>query len=101
MRIKTSSTLLPEVARGKPVPVTVNGAAVEAFEGETVATVLFAAGLTALRRSARSSEPRGVFCGMGVCFECLVTIDDAHAVRACLTPVREGMRIQTNQEMTL
>ncbi len=101
MRIKTSSTLLPEVARGKPVPVTVNGSAVEAFEGETVATVLYAAGLVALRRSARSSEPRGVYCGMGVCFECLVTIDGAHAVRACLTPVKAGMAIETNQEMKL
>lgn len=101
MRIKTTSALLPEVARGKAVPVTVNGAAVEAFEGETVATVLYAAGLTALRRSARSSEPRGVYCGMGVCFECLVTVDGAHAVRACLTPVRAGMRIETSQEMTL
>ena len=101
MRIKTSSALLPEVARGKPVPVTVDGAVVEAFEGETVATVLVASGLTALRRSSHSKEPRGLYCGMGVCFECLVTVDGAHAVRACLTPVKAGMRIETHQEMTL
>ena len=101
MLIKTSSALLPEVTRGKSVPVTVDGAAVEAYEGETVATVLWTAGIVAVRRSMRSRQPRGIYCGMGVCFECLVTVDGAHAVRACLTPVKAGMRIETNQELTL
>jgi sarcosine oxidase subunit alpha len=101
MRIKKAAGLLPALTRGKTVPILVNGAATEAYEGETVATVLLAAGIWGLRHTRRSGEPRGVYCGMGVCFECLVTVDGVHAVRACLTPVRAGMHITTHEEVTL
>lgn len=101
MRIKTPAALLPALTRGSAVPLTVNGVAAEAYEGETVATVLLAAGFWGLRHTRRTGEPRGVYCGMGMCFECLVNVDGVHAVRACLTPVRAGMRITTNEEVTL
>lgn len=97
-RITATSDLLPELARGPALTVTVNGTAVEAYDGETIAAVLLAAGLWQLRRTRRRGEPRGPYCGMGVCFECLVTVDGAAAVRACLTPVTDGMRIETGQE---
>ncbi len=97
-RIATTSDLLPELARGPALNVTVNGTAVEAYDGETIAAVLLAAGLWQLRRTRRRGEPRGPYCGMGVCFECLVTVDGTAAVRACLTPVTDGMRIETGQE---
>jgi len=48
-----------------------------------------------LRFSHRSHEPRGVFCGMGVCFDCLVTVEGVKDVRSCMTTVRRGMRIET------
>lgn len=59
--------------------------------GETVATALSAAGVSCFRRS-RLGEPRGPFCNMGACLECTVSVD-GEPVRACLTPVREGMAV--------
>ncbi len=97
-RINVTSDLLPDLTRGPALTVTVNDTAVEAYDGETIATVLLAAGVWHLRKTRRRGEPRGPYCGMGVCFECLVTVDGVAAVRACLTPVTDGMRIETGQE---
>lgn len=82
------------VQRPDPVTITVDDAAILAYPGESVVAALLAAGATALRRTP-SGQPRGPFCNMGACFECLVTIDGAPSVRACSTPVREGMTITT------
>jgi aerobic-type carbon monoxide dehydrogenase small subunit (CoxS/CutS family) len=72
----------------------VDGVPVAAFPGETVATALLASGKRAFRHTEKRGEPRGIYCGMGVCFDCLVTVDGL-PVRACVTPVRPGMVIQT------
>lgn len=80
------------VERGPTVTVTVDGRRVPAYLGETVATVLFAEG-SVETRTTLGGAPRGVFCGMGTCFDCLVVVDDVPNVRACMTWVREGMRI--------
>jgi D-hydroxyproline dehydrogenase subunit gamma len=80
------------VERGLAVTVTVDGRPVTAHLGETVATVLFAEGSGATRTTV-SGSPRGVFCGMGVCFDCFVVVDDVPNTRACMTWVRDGMRI--------
>jgi predicted molibdopterin-dependent oxidoreductase YjgC len=101
MRIEKTSSLLPEVDRGRPIQIVVDGQPVTAYEGETVATVLLAEGHWHFRRTPRLKQPRGLYCGMGVCFECLVSVDGVHAVRACLTPVVDGMRIDTCEELTL
>lgn len=66
-----------------------DGVEVEAFEGETLAAALSAADVRDFR-TARHGDPRGMFCGMGVCFECLVTVDGRHNVRACMEPAVEG-----------
>lgn len=60
----------------------------------TVAVALLANGTTAFRR-ATNGAPRAPVCGMGTCYECRVTIDGAVGVRACITPVREGMQVET------
>ena len=101
MRINASSSLLPEIQRGKAVKITVDGKALEAYEGETIAAALLSAGIHTLRRSPKKKEPRGVFCGIGICYECLVTVDGVHAVRACITPVADGMKIDTCKELAL
>lgn len=75
--------------------VVVDGRTVRAWEGETVAAVLLAEGMRTFRRSLVRHEPRGLFCGMGVCYECLVTVDGRAYVRACMTPVADGMVIET------
>jgi predicted molibdopterin-dependent oxidoreductase YjgC len=80
------------IERGPAVTVLVEGRPVEAHLGETVATVLLAEGHVALRTTVQG-QPRGVFCGMGVCFDCLVVVDGKPNTRACMTFVEEGMRI--------
>lgn len=80
------------VQRRAPVSITVDGEPVEAFPGESIASALLAAGRRIVRRTA-SGAPRGVFCNMGVCFECVVVVDGSPGVRACQTPVRPGMVI--------
>ena len=68
------------------------GRAIECKEGMTLAAALAAAGESRLRHSADGTS-RGIFCGMGVCFDCLVSVDGRPGQRACLTKVRDGMRI--------
>ena len=63
--------------------------------GSTVAAALLDAGVRSFRRSVRG-EPRGPLCGMGICFECRVTIDGVPHRRACLVPVADGMRVTTD-----
>ena len=86
------------IGRGEPISIFVNGKEIRAFEGETVLAVLWAVGEHTLHTTARTHEPRGFFCGMGVCFDCLVAIDGAFNVRACLEPVRAGMKITLQRD---
>jgi hypothetical protein len=79
-----------ELERGPRVIIQLDGEPVEAYEGETVAAVLLAHGEIATRTTP-SDEPRGIFCGMGVCFDCLMIIDGVPNTRACMTWVREGL----------
>lgn len=85
----------PHIARGAPFTIEVDGCAIPAHEGESVLGVLWAAGIRCLRITSLKKEPRGFFCGMGTCFDCLVTVDDRSNVRACLEPARPGMHITT------
>jgi predicted molibdopterin-dependent oxidoreductase YjgC len=78
------------LVRGPEVTITLDGRPLRAHEGESVAAALIADGHTATRRTP-GGAPRGVFCGMGVCFECLVVVDGIPNTRACMTWVREGM----------
>jgi D-hydroxyproline dehydrogenase subunit gamma len=72
----------------------VDGIDVEAFADQSLGAVLH--GLDKpLRASPRRQEPRALFCGMGICFECAVTVDGVRQVRACILPVRDGMRVET------
>jgi sarcosine oxidase, subunit alpha len=101
MRIHQTSSLLPEVQRGKVLKIVIDGKPGEAYEGETIASALLAAGIIGFRLTGKKKESRGIYCGMGICYECLVTVNDIHAVRACITPVEDGMRIDTSRELTL
>jgi predicted molibdopterin-dependent oxidoreductase YjgC len=67
---------------------------VSARAGDSVAAALLAAGVVATRTTPVSNAPRGPYCMMGVCFECLMVIDGIASRQACLTPVREGMRVE-------
>jgi predicted molibdopterin-dependent oxidoreductase YjgC len=84
-----------EVERGALVTIEVDGRPLTAYEGETVAGALMAAGTRVFRTTAREGAPRGLYCGMGVCYDCLVVIDGRPNRRACMTPVSAGLRVQT------
>jgi predicted molibdopterin-dependent oxidoreductase YjgC len=86
---------LPGIERGAPISIRVNGASVEAYAGENLATVLMAAGYRVFRQTDASESPRGLFCGMGTCFDCLVTVDGLTNQRACVTEARAGCEVQT------
>ncbi len=75
--------------------VSIDGQPIEAYEGETVAAVLFAIGRREVYAQPAPYSPNRVFCGMGVCMQCLMRIDKLEGVRACRTIVRQGMEIQT------
>ncbi len=83
----------PVVERGRPIQFFVDGESMHAYEGETIAAALTAAGRLVLRRSERTGAPRGVFCGIGVCFDCLVAVEGMGRVRSCMVAVRPGMRV--------
>ncbi len=87
----------PEVERGQAITITVDGAPLTAYAGETIAGALLASGRRAWRRTAHG-RPRGLYCGIGLCFDCLVTVDDTPNVRACLTPVAPGMVVETGSK---
>jgi len=84
----------PNMRPVEPVRITFDGTEIEALPGETVAAALAAADIVAVRET-RSHAPRGPFCGMGVCFDCLVTIDGRPSQRACLTKVAAGMDVRS------
>ena len=75
--------------------VTVNGKRVQVPEGAMVSAAVAIAGAGVFRRSV-TGEPRAPLCGMGICFECRVTVDGRAHVRSCQVPCREGMEIMTD-----
>lgn len=72
--------------------IQVDGQTVPARPGQTIAAVLIASGRRVFRRTV-GGAPRGIFCCMGVCFDCLVTVDGVPEQRACMTPARPGMEV--------
>ena len=82
---------------GATVALTIDGRAVQARSGDTVAAALLAAGLGTCRTTPVTGAPRAPYCLMGVCFDCLVTIDGVGSRQACLVPVRAGMAVETQQ----
>ena len=75
------------------VKIFVNHQILEVLEGESLAAALWANGLIAVGQNPGAELARGLYCGIGHCYECRVTVDGIEDVRSCLTPVREGMRV--------
>jgi predicted molibdopterin-dependent oxidoreductase YjgC len=67
-----------------------DGRSLPMVAGQSVAAVLLAAGIRSWRTTRVFGRPRGVFCGIGVCFDCLVTVNGTPSVRACVTEARPG-----------
>lgn len=81
------------VVRPVQIRIYINNREALAYPGETVATALLAAGVSVFRRSHGKAAHAPV-CNMGVCFECLITIDGCRSIRSCMTRVSENMHIE-------
>ncbi|WP_330172609.1 (2Fe-2S)-binding protein [Streptomyces sp. NBC_01498] len=84
----------PAGRRDRALTITVDGERVTGVVGQTLAGVLLVSGRPAWRQ-APSGAPRGVFCGIGVCFDCLVTVNGEPDVRACRRRARDGDTVTT------
>jgi aerobic-type carbon monoxide dehydrogenase small subunit (CoxS/CutS family) len=78
-------------------PVWVEGREVWARPGQTVAAVLMEAGMRSWRTTRVAGRPRGLFCGIGICFDCLVTLNGRPSVRACLVEIAPGDVVRTQE----
>ena len=94
MRIEHHPIL--EFKRGRKITFTFDGELIEAYEGETIAAALHAAGVRILSHT-RSGAPRGLFCAIGKCSSCLMTVDGIPNVKSCVTPVQEGMVVESQR----
>ncbi|MCO5999698.1 (2Fe-2S)-binding protein [Actinoallomurus rhizosphaericola] len=73
------------VFEGRPVP----------FEpGQSIGAALTAAGIRSWRTTRFGGRPRGLYCGIGVCFDCLVTVDGRPSLRACMVEARDGDTVE-------
>jgi sarcosine oxidase subunit alpha len=82
------------IVRGKQIEIAVNGKPLRAFEGETIGAALAAAGMRKLRHAPQHKDPRGIYCCIGSCHGCLVTVDGQPNVRSCVTLARPGQIIK-------
>jgi predicted molibdopterin-dependent oxidoreductase YjgC len=85
------------IKRKDKVTLSVNGKKIEAYQGESLLAALLAAGYKQLKRSPINHDPRGALCGMGVCFECIVTVNGIPNTRSCMTEVENNMEIEIHE----
>ncbi|MFE3453608.1 (2Fe-2S)-binding protein [Nonomuraea sp. NPDC059194] len=76
--------------------ITVDGRPVPVIPGQSVGAALHAAGITSWRTTRHGGRPRGLFCGIGVCFDCLVTVNGRESQRACLVEAMPGDEVTTS-----
>ena len=93
MRV-TKHPILPDVDQ-PDITITVGGREIPAKSGEPIAAALLASGVRVFRKTAKKGYPRGIFCGIGRCTDCVMTVDGKPNVRTCVTPVRAGMKVET------
>jgi len=94
MRIE-EHPILGKLEKEPAVEIEVDGEVIQAIPGEPIAAALLAAGKSVLRYTRKLHEPRGVFCAIGRCTDCMMIVNGMPNVRTCVTPVEAGMKIQT------
>ena len=78
------------------ITLTFDGRPVPAIAGDSVGAALTRVGVRAWRNTRRKGRPRGLFCGIGICYDCLLTVDGAPDQRACLVPATDGMVLSSD-----
>lgn len=83
--------------KGDKITIYHHGAPIEAIKGDTVASALMASGVRVMRLTANRREPRGIFCAIGRCTDCMMIIDGVPNTRSCITPVHHGMKTERQE----
>jgi len=96
--VRLSEHPILDFKRGNPVTFTFDGATITAFEGETIAAALHAAGIRTLMHSTDKKRPRGLYCAIGNCSSCTMVVDGEANVRSCIELVRDGMVVKTQTD---
>lgn len=94
MRIENHPILGP-FEKGKDVEFTYNGCPMRGFAGEPIAAALRAAGVIQHRYTSRENKPRGIFCAIGRCTDCVMVVNGKANIRTCTTPLEAGMVVET------
>ncbi|GAA1517955.1 putative molibdopterin-dependent oxidoreductase YjgC [Agromyces terreus] len=81
-----------------PIVISIDGDPVSGVEGQTIAGVVLATGRLAWRRTSVDGRPRGLFCGIGVCFDCIVTVNGERDVRACQRRAGDGDVVESQHD---
>lgn len=87
--------ILGTPSKGKKVKFYYNDTVLTGYEGEPVAAALKAAGIQIHRYTSKNHSPRGIFCAIGRCTDCVMVVDGKPNTRTCVTPLQEGMKVQT------
>lgn len=89
-----SMRFIQGVTQSEPVVhFTFEGEGYTGCAGESIASAIMRAGVVALRRTRQNNEPRGYYCGMGLCWECAVNVEGTGVVRSCVHPISDGLAI--------
>jgi sarcosine oxidase subunit alpha len=92
--------VLGNLENQKELKIYFDGQSYPARESDTIASALLASGIRTLRLHEDKATPRGIYCNIGHCFECRVTVDGKSTVRACLTPVKDNMQIESGKPLS-
>jgi predicted molibdopterin-dependent oxidoreductase YjgC len=93
--VRIDSHPILRFSHDKRVPFYLDGKRLYGYLGEPIAAALLDNGIKVLSRSRRYHRPRGLFCAVGNCCSCLMTVDGRANVRTCVTSLRDGMRVET------
>ncbi|WP_085522708.1 (2Fe-2S)-binding protein [Tuberibacillus sp. Marseille-P3662] len=95
----TDHPILGPLEDKQDVTFTFNGQTLTGRENESIAAALLANGIRTLRYHEDSGSPKGIYCNIGHCFECRLSVNDRQGVRSCLTPLKDGMTIQSGGQL--
>ncbi|MDK2866840.1 MAG: hypothetical protein PWP51_1454 [Clostridiales bacterium] len=99
MRIK-EHPILGATEKGATVTFEFDGKPIQGFEGEPIAIALRAAGVMVHRHTMKEDRPRGIFCAIGRCTDCVMIVDGKPNIRTCVTPLKAGMKVETQYGVT-
>ena len=89
--------ILGRMERRRKIGICVDGKKISAYEGEPIAAALTAAGIKVFRFTPNKGKPRGLFCAVGRCTDCVMTVNGEPNVRTCVTAATQGMKVETQE----